>query len=101
MTEFPARIKVHLRPEGGASPDGLGVEREYILVDLYNEMERENARLRDGLEAAHQYGSDTMVGPKDLKNITLTEWYRSGAKEMTQRLRRVLSGHHWHNDGGV
>lgn len=110
MTDFPERIHampvVWLDPEiktdGHFSPKYEGSEfaSEYVRADLYGELERENARLRDGLDAAHQYGSDTMVGPGGLGNITLADWYKSGVKEMTERLKRVIDGGYWHSKGG-
>lgn len=51
-------------------------------------------RLRDGLEAIHQYGSDTLLGPSQGIQDD-RKWQRQGCLEMTERASRVLAGESW------
>lgn len=58
------------------------------------ELMAETERLRDGLDAIRQYGSDTLRGPSDQADDT-REWQRDGVLELTNRAVRVLSGRPW------
>lgn len=54
----------------------------------------EIVRLRDGMDAIRQYGSDTLLGPSKRADDT-RGWQRDGVLEMTNRAVRVLNGDPW------
>ncbi len=62
-------------------------------------LEAERDRLRDGLDAIRQYGSDTLGGPS-VGVIDDRDWQRESVLEMTNRADRVLRGDHWKDDAG-
>jgi hypothetical protein len=61
-----------------------------ILEDALDEINR----LRDGIDAIRQYGSDTLRGPTKIADDT-RDWQRDCVLEMTNRAVRVLDGMPW------
>jgi len=66
-------------------------------VTLISEMSDEIERLRDGIDAIRQYGSDTLRGPTESADDTRA-WQRDCVLEMTNRAVRILDGRPWQTD---
>jgi len=75
--------------------NGVGnLKTDHGDFGLCDDAADEIERLRNGLEAIRQYGSDTLRGPSDRADDT-REWQRDGVLELTNRAVRVLSGRSW------
>ncbi len=72
-------------------------ERAESAEGNVKEQRAEVERLRDGLDAIRQYGSDTRRGPVQDSDNTM-EWQRAGVMEMKNRAVRVLRGDPWKSE---
>ena len=68
---------------------GMTLDDDEVL-----EVAAEIERLRDGLDAIRQYGSDTLQGPLRRADDT-RDWQRDCVLEMTNRAVHVLKGDPW------
>jgi hypothetical protein len=64
------------------------------LTKMYEDARGEIERLRDGIDAIRQYGSDTLSGPTARAEDT-RDWQRASVLEMTNRSVRILDGKGW------